>query len=110
MTTPVLSGIRRPLQQGASRALVELLDADLAELNRYLPKEGPDAGTLLGVHDDGDVHRRVNAVDDWARHLGVTPAWEQNGAGGEYYAAAQYQGVRVHVGVWLPEAPMAVDA
>lgn len=112
MTATVCDGSPRTLQQAASRALVELLGLDLAELNWHVPQTGAAAGTLVGVCDGGEVPERVDAVDAWAHHLRVTPVWRRasTGTGGEYCAAGEHQGAPVIVRAWLPEAPMEANA
>ncbi|MEV0755257.1 hypothetical protein [Streptosporangium sp. NPDC050280] len=98
-------------QGRAALALADLLTEELPVLLWQVQAAEHAAGFLLGVRDDGDPASRVDAVDEWARRLGVTPSWEKlAGHGGEYRAAGWHLGARVTVRAWLEESPLEVNA
>ncbi|WP_433379172.1 hypothetical protein [Streptosporangium sp. CA-115845] len=97
-------------QGRAALALADLLAEELPALLWHVQAAEHAAGSLLGVRDDGDPASRVDAVDEWARRLGVTPSWERlPGHGGEYRATGWHLGARVTVRAWLEESPLEVN-
>ncbi|MEU4406274.1 hypothetical protein AB0F88_17265 [Streptosporangium sp. NPDC023963] len=98
-------------QGRAALALADLLTEELPALLWHVQAAEHTAGSLLGIRDDGDPAGRVDAVDEWARRLGVTPSWEKlAGRGGEYRATGWHLGARVVVRAWLEESPLEVNA